>query len=136
MTVDDFNLIANYLARRDIKNLSFSLLNKPIDVLIYLGNSLIEPIHLAAQAIKEGLTKHLLISGGIGHSTKYLYDTVAAHPIYHSIKTKGRAEADIIHDILVNYLGLDDAMIVIENNPCDCKHLFFILKKSRKTPSH
>ena len=41
----------------------------------------------------------LLISGGIGHSTTFLYSAIAQHPHYNTIRTTGRAEATILADI-------------------------------------
>lgn len=37
----------------------------------------------------------MIISGGIGHSTTFLYAAIAKHPRYHTIPTTGRAEAAI-----------------------------------------
>ena len=41
----------------------------------------------------------MIISGGIGHSTTFLYAAIAKHPRYHTIPTTGRAEAAIPADI-------------------------------------
>jgi len=119
-TADSFNTIASYLARRDIKTLSSETITEPVDVLVLLGCSLTEPIHIAANAMKQGLAKRLLISGGIGHSTPYLYETLAKHPIYKDIATEGRAEADIFFDIVTKYLGVPTDSILVENKSTTC----------------
>lgn len=129
-TIDNLNTVANYLARRDIPELSLAELQKPVDVLILLGSSLVEPIHVAAKAMQQGIAKQLLISGGIGHSTSDLYAAIADHPKYKTIETAGRAEADIIFDVLTRHLGIDAESILIENKSTTCG---FNAEKSRET---
>jgi len=62
----------------------------------------------------------LLVSGGIGHSTQDFRDMVSRYPTYSTVKTAGRAEADIIYDILIQHLGLRPAQIIVENKSTNC----------------
>lgn len=39
------------------------------------------------------MIKHLLIVGGVGHSTTYLYDNIARHPVYKDCLEIGVSEA-------------------------------------------
>jgi uncharacterized SAM-binding protein YcdF (DUF218 family) len=117
---DELNAIAHYLARRDIKELSVLEIGNPVDLLVLCGSSLLHSVELAAKVMKDGLAKRLLVSGGIGHSTQYLRDVVESHPDYHMVATEGRAEADILHDILVGYLGVEAELVTVENQSTNC----------------
>jgi uncharacterized SAM-binding protein YcdF (DUF218 family) len=114
----NLNIIARYLARRDIPELETGRMSA--DILVLLGSSLIEPIHVAASALKKGVARHLLVSGGIGHSTQGFRDTVSNHPTYSTVSTAERAEADIIHDILTQHLGVRPELITVENKSTNC----------------
>ncbi|HSX30970.1 MAG TPA: YdcF family protein [Candidatus Saccharimonadales bacterium] len=117
-TAENLNLVAGYLARRDIPNLEAGTVSA--DILVLLGSSLIEPIHVAASALKKGVARHLLVSGGIGHSTQGFRDMVNNHPTYSTVSTAERAEADIIHDILTQHLGVRPEQITVENKSTNC----------------
>lgn len=117
-TAENLNLVADYLARRDIPELEAGTASA--DVLVLLGSSLIEPIHVAANALKNGVARHLLVSGGIGHSTQGFRDMVSKHPAYGRVETAERAEADIIHDILTQQLGVQPELITVENKSTNC----------------
>jgi uncharacterized SAM-binding protein YcdF (DUF218 family) len=123
--IDDINNIIRFLAIRDVAELSPEKLKKiakvqAADLLILLGSSLIYTAELAAEVMKNGVAEKLMIVGGIGHSTSYLVQNINNHPVYKDIKTEDRAEADIFKDILVNYLGVDDKKIIIENKSTNC----------------
>jgi uncharacterized SAM-binding protein YcdF (DUF218 family) len=116
---DKFNLIAKFLALRGKPLPKGDLSNPPVDLAVLLGSSLVQPIFLAAEIIKTGVAKKLLISGGIGHSTQGLRDSVDGGD-FSGIKTSNRAEANIIADILILKLGVDPGKIIIENRSTNC----------------
>jgi hypothetical protein len=118
--VSDINLVAQYLARRDVAGLRPDALGGSVDVLVLLASSLLEPIEMAAQALKNGSARRLLISGGIGHSTDDLRRSVAAHSIYRQVETMGRSEAEICADILIQYLDIDPDLILVESASTNC----------------
>jgi uncharacterized SAM-binding protein YcdF (DUF218 family) len=115
--IQDLTLIASYLARRDMEELSGS---QSLDMVVLTGSCLLGPLELVAHALKERIAPKLLLSGGIGHSTQYLRDNVARHPKYNVITTENRAEADIMQDILTQFLGVDPASVLIENESTNC----------------
>lgn len=115
--VDDLNALATYLARRDMTALTPE---NPTDLLLVTGSCLLSPLEVAAYALKYEVTPLLLLSGGIGHSTPHLYDSVAHHPEYHTVATEGRAEADIMYDILTGHLEVEPSLILVENQSTNC----------------
>jgi uncharacterized SAM-binding protein YcdF (DUF218 family) len=118
--ISDLNLVARYLARRDIAEVSLRGIRDPIDVLVLMPSTLIEPIHIAAGVMKRGFARRLLISGGIGHSTKALRETISSHSLYGSVVTEDRTEADIIQDVLINHHGVPPKLIITENRSTNC----------------
>ncbi|MCP6612907.1 YdcF family protein, partial [Klebsiella pneumoniae] len=61
----------------------------------------------AAQAVP------LLISGGVGHSTGYLYEAVRQDPRYRTLPVGGRPEAHILADISHDYLHIPHLRLVV-----------------------
>lgn len=117
------NRIAQYLARRDVDELSAAALQKltgreQADLLILLGNAIPATAVLAARAYGEGLARRVLISGGIGHSTSYLARNMA-HPKYKrwSEGIDSRSEAEILAPILRHY-GVNDVILETESVHC------------------
>lgn len=117
---EDLNTIASYLARRDVSVLTGAELGFQAEVLALIGSSLIGTIRVAAEALRQGSAKMILIAGGIGHSTQDLRDIVAAHPDYGDTPTENRAEADIMSDILINHFGVDGSLVLVENRSTNC----------------
>lgn len=88
------NTVGQWLAQNDFSG------EQPYssDCVVLAGNAVIPTIDAACRIAKaQGVP--LLISGGIGHSTPFLYAAIARHPRYHTICTTGRAEAAILADI-------------------------------------
>ena len=88
-TLAAINTVGRWLAQNDFME---------SDCVILAGNAVIPTIDAACRIAKEQQVP-LLISGGIGHSTRFLYDAIAEHPRYNIIRTSGRAEAAILADI-------------------------------------
>lgn len=87
-TLNAANVAGRWLAQDDLQP------NAPVDLVILAGNAVIPTIDAACRvASEQGVP--LLISGGIGHSTTFLYAAIARHPRYNRIPTTGRAEAAI-----------------------------------------
>ncbi len=119
----DVNVLGEYLARRDVEALTGSALSSAldsgqVDLLILFGGSILCGIDRAARAYQAGLTKVLMVAGGIGHTTQALRDAVAAR--YPSIQVHGRAEADIIADVLDAAYGIPRDSLLIENRSTNC----------------
>jgi DUF218 domain len=80
-TATDINLLASFLAHEQIPTLSKTVRT---DCLVLCGSAILhcaETVFSALQA-RPDMTKTLVICGGIGHSTKYLYDAVIQNPKY------------------------------------------------------
>lgn len=124
--VNDFNRLICFLGRRDLDTLNSEALFRKrgvcqVDLLILMGGiTTPDFVELAAKAYHNGIAKRLMIAGGVGHSTQNLRNNVAAHPVYGAIPTAERAEADIICDIMVSFLGIDRSEILIEHNSTNC----------------
>ncbi|MEO3738780.1 ElyC/SanA/YdcF family protein [Kosakonia sp. WA-90] len=89
------------------------------DVVILAGNAVIPTIN-AACALAAAQGTPLLISGGIGHSTTFLYSAIARHPRYNVLRTTGRSEAAILADIARQFWKLDDKQILVEEKSANC----------------
>ena len=82
--IASLNMLISFLAKRDLAKLSKEDLNKQfgiaqVDLLILLGNSIPYIAEMAAEAMLNGVSKELLIVGGIGHSTEYLRENIRSH---------------------------------------------------------
>lgn len=124
-TIDNVNIISDFLAVRDIDKLDKNELLKKyniqnVDILILLGNSILYTIEVAAKAYKNGICNKLMIAGGIGHATKILVENVKNNERFKDIDTDGKAEADIFLEILKNHYGIDEDNIIVENKSTNC----------------
>lgn len=110
------NTLGQWLAQNDFAN-------KPTpvraDAVIIPGHSVI-PVIDAACDIASGQDIPLIISGGIGHSTPFLYAAISRHPIYNLIPTTGRKEAEIIADIAEKFWNISRANIFVEDQSANC----------------
>lgn len=89
------------------------------DMIILAGNAVIPTIDAACELAVN--TEHpLLITGGIGHSTTFLYAAIAKHPRYNTIPTTGRAEAAIIKDIATQFWKIPDEKVLTEEKSTNC----------------
>lgn len=110
------NTLGQWLAQND-----FSGKYEPIcaDVIIIPGHSVI-PVIDAACHIASRHHVPLVISGGIGHSTPFLYTAVARHPQYNSIRTTGQTEANIIADIARHFWNISNENLIVEDKSTNC----------------
>ena len=123
--IDDLNNISILLSKRDIDDLSCNSLVdkygiKQVDMIIILGNSIPYIAELAAKAYKSGLSKDIMIVGGIGHSTKYLIQTVLQDNKYKGIDIYDKSEADILSQIISRRENIKLDEIIIENRSTNC----------------
>lgn len=110
------NTLGQWLAQNDFAS-------KPapahVDAVIIPGHSVI-PVIDAACAIASGQHIPLIISGGIGHSTPFLYAAVSRHSAYNLIPTTGRKEAEIIADIAEKFWKVKRKNMVVEKQSTNC----------------
>lgn len=115
-TLAAINTVGEWLAQDD---LSGSRQLPDVDAVILAGNAVIPTIDAACRiaAMKE---VPLLISGGIGHSTTFLYEAIRHHPRYHTVPVDGRSEARILADIAREFWQIPEARLWIEDGSTNC----------------
>ncbi|AGR58863.1 YdcF family protein [Salmonella bongori] len=109
------NTVGQWLAQNDFSG------EQPYssDCVILAGNAVIPTIDAACRIAKaQGVP--LLISGGIGHSTPFLYAAIARHPRYNIIRTTGRTEAAILADIANQFWHIPAEKIWVEDQSTNC----------------
>lgn len=107
------NIVGEWLAQDDLQN------DRSVDLVILAGNAVIPTIDAACRvAAEQGVP--LLISGGIGHSTSFLYAAIARHPRYNTLPTAGRAEAAILADIAREFWNIPAKRILVEDQSTNC----------------
>jgi uncharacterized SAM-binding protein YcdF (DUF218 family) len=109
---DDLSLLGRYLARRDVSGLT-----RPVDLLVLMGSAVLESVEVTARAFHRGVAERILISGGIGHSTRYLIEAIERRGL--EVDTAGRPESHILRDLLVGS-GVDSAAIEVEDKSTNC----------------
>lgn len=114
-TLAAINTVGQWLAQSDfVDNIAVQS-----DCVILAGNAVIPTIDAACRIAKEQQIP-LLISGGIGHSTAFLYAAIAQHPHYNIIRTTGRAEAAILADIAHQFWQIPGEKIWVEDQSTNC----------------
>ncbi|YCI83335.1 YdcF family protein [Enterobacteriaceae bacterium] len=114
-TLQAVNTIGQWLACDDAN----STRNAKADLLVLAGNAVIPTIDAACErAATQEIP--LLITGGVGHSTTFLYAAIARHPRYNTIQTTGRSEAAILADIAREFWNLPEERIIIEDRSTNC----------------
>lgn len=115
-TLAAINTLGTWLAQDD---LSGSRQNPDVDRVILAGNAVIPTIDAACRIAAQNEIP-LLISGGIGHSTAFLYAAIGSHPRYHTIPVTGRAEAGILADIAREFWQIPEGRLWIEDQSTNC----------------
>jgi uncharacterized SAM-binding protein YcdF (DUF218 family) len=109
------NLLAQFLASRDASSLAAL---PPVDLLVLLGSGLVESVEVAAEAMRLGRAKELLISGGIGHSTPFLVNAVGNPSL------SGLSEAEIYRRLLLENHGIEADYVEDRSTNCGENALF------------
>ena len=115
----DLDRVAAWLARRDVASLTPRALD-PVDVLVLCGSAVLGAVDVAAAAYREGLVAHVLVSGGVGHSTPYLRAALRDHPRYGDVPAAARSEAAVIADVLRTHHGVPDEALLVEERSTNC----------------
>jgi hypothetical protein len=92
----------------------------PFDLILLFGNAVLATAEAAFRLMREDGAARLLISGGIGHSTRYLADAIASHPEYRGLATSGRPEADVLAELGRACFDLPPDRILVENRSTNC----------------
>ena len=124
--VNAINAVSRFLAHEQVHSL---MQCKPVDVIVLCPSSVLHTAEHVFSALetRPDLAKYLVISGGIGHSTKYLYQAVARHPLYRSISNMvdGMPEARVLEMILEKFyasaaMTQNGLKILIEDKSTNC----------------
>ncbi|SMG28965.1 YdcF family protein [Cedecea sp. NFIX57] len=115
-TIQAVNTLGQWLAQSDFTGTPQA---QDADLIILAGNAVIPTLEAACEFAANS-EKPLLITGGIGHSTTYLYAEIARHPRYNTIPTTGRAEAAIIQDIAHQFWKVPSEKIITEEKSTNC----------------
>lgn len=108
------NTVAQFLAIDQFRQPRF---DGRFDIVILAGNAILSTAAEAFAAASTARTP-VLITGGVGHSTALLAETVAErHP---GIAVQGRSEADILRDIAIRFHRLDEEQILVETASTNC----------------
>ncbi len=107
------NLIGGWLAQDDLPQ------DAQPQIVVLAGNAVIPTIDAACRLAAQAQLP-LLISGGVGHSTTFLYDAVGQHPRYHAVEVDGRPESHILADIAERFWHIPRERIVIEDRSTNC----------------
>jgi uncharacterized SAM-binding protein YcdF (DUF218 family) len=124
-TAADLNTVARFLAAPDLTALTPAALEAqegaaPADLLVLLGNAVLATADAVAAGLRAGVAERLLIAGGRGHSTRHLRTAVRADPRDDGLPLDGRAEAEILRDVLARWHGLDPQSILVETQSTNC----------------
>ena len=115
-TLAAINTVGAWLAQDD---LSVTRQAPEIDAVILAGNAVLPTIDAACR-IASQIDVPLLISGGIGHSTPFLYEAIRNHPRYHTLPVAGRAEANILADVARAFWQIPEARLWVEDRSTNC----------------
>ncbi|KKY34689.1 hypothetical protein UCDDA912_g05352 [Diaporthe ampelina] len=93
----DVNTVSRFISQEDIPDLRKI---EPVDTIILCVCSVLLSSETVFETIRErpGITKTLVLCGGIGHSTTFIYEAVARHPRFKSIapEIQGLPEAQVL----------------------------------------
>lgn len=112
------NIVAHFLALNDLGDQNKR--DAPaFDLVVLAGNALLWTLE---GAVKKARTTGvpLLISGGIGHSTRLLAAAVDAHPVYRKALAGQTSEARLLGDIAAMFLGIDQSRLLLEDASSNC----------------
>jgi len=123
--IDDVNTLAAFLAQEELRDLSSSELLRAgapekADVIVLLANAVLHTAERAFEAMRRGVARNLVISGGVGHSTAAIRNAVSRHPRYRDHSVAGRPEAEILAAMAVETWGLDPRTVLVESHSTNC----------------
>jgi len=112
------NVVARFLALDDIGGRAKA--DRPaFDLVVLAGNAMLWTLEGAVRKARTAGVP-LLISGGIGHSTRLLAAAVDAHPVYRRALAAQTSEARLLGDIAAMFLGLDQSRLLLEEASTNC----------------
>lgn len=122
----DINALSEFLAHPQIPSLSST---GPVDCIVICASAVLHQATVLFRTLETqpGLTKTLVLCGGIGHSTPLIYDAVSKHPVYHTLALDvgGKSEAQVLEKILKGYFDVAKitsrgCRILVEDRSTNC----------------
>ncbi|MBP2167435.1 uncharacterized SAM-binding protein YcdF (DUF218 family) [Erwinia toletana] len=110
------NTLARWLALDDVTPQRATL---QADLLVLAGHAVLPNIEGAFTLARE-YQLPLLLSGGIGHSTVFLAEAMAAHPRYQHLHTNGLSEAAMLRAIALECFDIPAERILSEEASTNC----------------
>ncbi|MDD5353147.1 MAG: ElyC/SanA/YdcF family protein, partial [Candidatus Omnitrophica bacterium] len=113
-------VLLDFLTQRDVAQMSAKALFERFgiqsaDILLILGSSRLEVIEEAARIHKQGLTRRILIAGGIGRETELLRENIQRSQYADKIAgLQEKSEAEIYRDILYLYGIPEEDFVAID----------------------
>lgn len=123
---EDINLIAGFLAKRDLEELNKKQLKKQYgieqaDVMFVFGNELPYVIEFASKKFLDGLAKKMVICGGIGHGTELLrHSVVSSNYFCNYEQVKDLSEAEIYGKIAKERFKIPKEHIFLDTTSTNC----------------
>jgi hypothetical protein len=127
-TATYINLLSEFLSDDQLQDLSATSTN-PVDCIVICASAVLAQATtlFAVLTRRPSLAKYLILCGGIGHSTKLLYEAVRSHARYSKIynEIEGLPEARVLERILDNFfdraaITAQGCQILIEDRSTNC----------------
>eukprot|EP00243_Klebsormidium_subtile_P013922 TRINITY_DN951_c0_g1_i1.p1 TRINITY_DN951_c0_g1~~TRINITY_DN951_c0_g1_i1.p1 ORF type:complete len:272 (-),score=50.20 TRINITY_DN951_c0_g1_i1:168-983(-) len=115
---EDIDVIGSFLAQRDVPELNTKTVQA--DVIILAGSALPCTAEIAAEAVRNGVAKELLITGGTGHSTAPLYAAVKKVPKLAHLEVAGQTEAEVLQQIVMGVCHVPKEKVILETKSTNC----------------
>ncbi len=113
--IDAVNAISAFLALDDMPQPG----SAPVDLVIHAGNAILETAHAACKAALEANCP-LVFSGGIGHSTTLLVESVRAENLLPEESLENRSEAEIFGALASQVWGFPKEKLILETRSTNC----------------
>ncbi|KAJ5729661.1 uncharacterized protein N7483_004169 [Penicillium malachiteum] len=122
----DINSLAEFLADSEVSDLSSV---PPVDCIILCASQVLYGAEMIFETLRSrpGITKYLVLCGGIGHSTALLYDSVTQHNRYSALadRIQGLPEARVLENILDEFfdrarITAERCQILVEDRSTNC----------------
>ena len=121
LVADAANTLTHFLGVRDLPKLSHKTLQskyaiEQADVLILFGGTIPFGCDVAAAAWNRGVARHLMIVGGIGHTTQSLRAKFKAR--FPEMDTDDKSEAELIASYLSRKYDIRDILLETKSTNC------------------